>query len=417
MESTDNILQVCQLPHAASLQQLCDLTYYITGNPVFVSDMAHTILAYTRCVEVPDPSWQTTVVGAGLDKNTLVQDREVSIIHERSTGDQRPVLVKDGNVPYPRLIKTLVSQGAPVGVMVVTAYMRPFRDHDAGLIDLISSFMLPLMEKEHYFISSNSRAVENYFIQLLEGITYSEEQVKKRLQVLNFAHSEYMYVLVICAHQRTLTVNSRSIPQLIQQFHRLDGCHTFLYNSTLVCLYCSDHDITDWDTQEVRLTELIRNEDLLAGISRRISNLSCLREYYWQARDVLEVGLKLGREHASYFRYDSLSSFLLFQNIPCEDLMRYCHQKIQKLWEYDTAHSMDLCTTLQVYLEQAKSLVKAADLLYIHRNTVRYRINKCMELMNTDLEDGNEIFAYILSLRILEYQKKFPPKTEAAAET
>ena len=35
-----------------------------------------------------------------------------------------------------------------------------------------------------------------------------------------------------------------------------------------------------------------------------------------------------------------------------------------------------------------------------------------MELMNTDLEDGNEIFAYILSLRILEYRKKFPPKKE-----
>ena len=40
---------------------------------------------------------------------------------------------------------------------------------------------------------------------------------------------------------------------------------------------------------------------------------------------------------------------------------------------------------------------------------MRYRINRCMELMNDRLEDGNEIFAYILSLRTLEYRAKIHP--------
>ena len=412
MENKDHISLICQLPHAANLQQLCDLAYHITGNPVFVSDMAHTILAYTRCVEVSDPNWQFNIVDAGLDRNTLTQDREVSIVHEHSTGSQRPVLVEDGNVPYPRLIKALVSHGTPVGVMVVTAYLRPFAEHDADLIDLISSFMLPMMEKERYFMSGDNRTVENYFIQLLEGVSYSKERVAKRLQILKFQQSEYMYVLAVSAHRRTPSVDPQSISQLLEQFRHLNCGHTFLYNSTLICLYCSDHDITDWDSQEPQLTELLQKEELLAGVSRRVHSLAQLREYYRQARDVLEVGLKLRRERTCYFRYDCLTSFLLFRNIPREDLMRYCHEKIEKLGEYDETHSTDLCVTLQVYLEQAKSLAKAADLLYIHRNTVRYRINKCMELMNTDLEDGNEIFAYILSLRILEYRKKFPPKKE-----
>ncbi len=415
MDNNNYITQICQLPHASSLQQLCDITYRIIGNPVFVSDMAHTILAYTRCVEIPDPHWQAIVVGAVLDKNTLAQDREVSIVHERSTGAQRPVLVDDGDLPYPRLIKTLTSQGTPVGVMVVTAYMRPFDGHDADLIDLISSFLLPLIEKESYFMSGNSKTAENYLIQILEGASYSREQVKKRLRVLNFEEPEYLYVLTICARHRSLDANPRTISQLLDQFHRLDCCRTFLYNSTLVSVYGSDHDITDWDEQEVHLTELMRREDLMAGVSRRVSNLAQLREYYRQARDGLEVGLKLARERTPYCLYDNLSSFLLFQSIPREELPRYCHHKIQKLGEYDAAHNTDLCVTLQVYLEQAKSLAKAADLLYIHRNTVRYRINKCMELMNTDLEDGNEIFAYILSLRILEYQKKFSRKAEPSA--
>lgn len=58
---------------------------------------------------------------------------------------------------------------------------------------------------------------------------------------------------------------------------------------------------------------------------------------------------------------------------------------------------------------------KTAELLFIHRNTVRYRIHKCTELINSDLEDGNEIFAFILSLRILEYRKKVLPPAGVGA--
>jgi sugar diacid utilization regulator len=368
-------------------------------------------------VEVDDPSWQDNVVRAVLDKNTLVQAREVGLVHDSSTGNRRPVLVEDDDVPCPRLIKTLVVRGIPVGVMVLTAYFHPFTEEDENLVELISSFMIPMLERDRYFISSNQKTVENYFIQILDGVTYSSERVEKRLQVLEFEQAEYIYVLAICAGQKTTEGENRSIAQLIEELHQMNCGHAFLYGKALVCIYCSDHDITDWDEQEAGLTHLLLREGLYAGVSRRITGMERLREFYLQARDVLDVGLRLGREKTCYFRYDSLSSFLLFQNIPREELGRYCHQKIQKLAEYDKAHNMDLCSTLQVYLEQAKSLAKAAELLFIHRNTVRYRINKCMELMNTDLEDGNEIFAYILSLRILEYDKKFPMKHTEEPQT
>ena len=52
MPEREWIGKLCQLTHASSLQQICDLAYEIMGNPVFISDMAHTILAYTKCVEV-----------------------------------------------------------------------------------------------------------------------------------------------------------------------------------------------------------------------------------------------------------------------------------------------------------------------------------------------------------------------------
>lgn len=406
MQQEDILFQICQLPKADSLQQLCDLTYHITGHPVFVSDMAHTILAYTRCVDIPDPVWQSTIVGAELDKNTLVQDREVGIVHKNSIVIQKPVLVEDDNVPYPRFIRTLVDQGNPIGIMVVTSYIQPFSEGDAELIELISSFMIPMLKKERYFVSSNSKTVENFFIQLLEGKKMRPGQAEKRLRVLDYNRRPYMYLLTVCLRSQSTT--SGSIEQLTERFLQLNHCHAFLFNSTLICIYGSDQDITHWATQAPALHRLMQEEGLIAGVSRQIIGFEQLQDYYRQANAALTVGMKLEREQTTYFQYDKLSSFLLFERLSQEDLLRFCHQKIQLLGEYDAAHDTALCMTLQVYLEQAKSLVKTAEILHIHRNTVHYRINRCMELMNTTLEDGGEIFSYILSLQILEYLKRSP---------
>jgi DNA-binding PucR family transcriptional regulator len=153
------------------------------------------------------------------------------------------------------------------------------------------------------------------------------------------------------------------------------------------------------------LEEFLERWGLIAGVSRQMNGLEQLQDRYLQAQAVLEKGRLLERRHRCY-RFDSLSSYLLFDRIEERELAKYCHEQIQQLWNYDQAHGSELCPTLQVYLEQAKSLAKTSEILYIHRNTVRYRINRCMELLGNRLEDGNEIFAYILSLRILEYETK-----------
>jgi sugar diacid utilization regulator len=230
--------------------------------------------------------------------------------------------------------------------------------------------------------------------------------VNKRLEVLGYAPREYTYTLVICGRDGDDADVSRGLDEMLGAFAGLRSCRAFLYNAALVCVYGSDTPITDWDRQAERLKELLDHWGLVAGVSRRMDGMEQLKAYYDQAQSVLEIGRQLGRVGTCY-PYDSLSSFLLFGRIPAEHLHLYCHQQIRELGEYDKLHNTDLCVTLQVYLEQTKSLVRTAEILFVHRNTVRYRINKCMELLGSNLEDGNEIFAFILSLRILEYENKF----------
>ena len=405
MES-NRIKLLCSLPHAASLHQLCDLAYQIMGNPMFISDLAHTIVAYTQCAQIDDPVWQENIVNSRLERTTAQQDREVSAAHGASSGEHRPVLVEDSHLPFPRIIKLLTNKGQAMGVMVITAYVTPFREGDIELAELISSFVEPKLIESRFFASGNPQTVENFFIKLLSGMRFSPDRVAKRLDILCYQRRAYTYVLSIRSLDDEEYPGHSGIESILAQLRSLGTCRAFFYDNAIACVWESDEDIMDWPRQIPALEELLRNEKLVAGVSRRIDSLHELSDYYLQAQAAADCGLRLGRPDR-FFCFDKLSSFIMFSRLPPGDLERVCHQRIAELGAYDSAHGTELCVTLQVYLEQARSLAKTAELLYIHRNTVRYRIRKCMELMNTDFEDGSEIFSYILSLRIIEYQKKF----------
>jgi DNA-binding PucR family transcriptional regulator len=84
-----------------------------------------------------------------------------------------------------------------------------------------------------------------------------------------------------------------------------------------------------------------------------------------------------------------------------------CNQKVRDLDAYDRAHNLDLCRTLQVYLENGFSLLRTSEILFVHKNTVRYRVEKCMTQLFGGPDRKGDLFSILVSLRILEYEYKF----------
>lgn len=405
MISDKKLKSLCQIAHSSTLQEIVDIAYKLFGNPVFITDMSHTTLAYTKSIEVSDPIWQTRVVQSKVEYSTITQDKRTNWVNATSIENRMPVLVEDDNVPVPRIIKVLVSNGYPVGVVILTAYLHPLKDGDIELMELMSSYVLPLMWQEQYHVSANHKNVENYFIKLLNGEQYESEQVMKCLNNLGYASQPNLYVLAISAKSECSGNDFCDITLVMNELSRLPFCRAFLYDANIVCVYGCEKEILYWDVGAPKVADILRHHDLVAGVSRRFSEASRLREYYLQSVCAAELGHLLTRE-GSFLQYDNLSMYQMLRNIPESLLKQYCHQKILDLEEYDRKHNADFCTTLQVYLENTKSLAKTAELLFVHRNTVHYRVNKCMDLLGSNLEDGNEIFIFILSLHIVEYRKK-----------
>ncbi len=66
-------------------------------------------------------------------------------------------------------------------------------------------------------------------------------------------------------------------------------------------------------------------------------------------------------------------------------MVDYYEHTLKPLAEYDNINGSDLCLTLRTYLKNNGSVKDTADELFVHRNTINYKLNKIEELLGVEM--------------------------------
>ena len=66
---------------------------------------------------------------------------------------------------------------------------------------------------------------------------------------------------------------------------------------------------------------------------------------------------------------------------------------------------MELYETLRAYTEAGFNKARAAQMIFIHRNTINYRIRQIEQLCNIDLSNEKLLFTLQLSFRLYSYRE------------
>jgi sugar diacid utilization regulator len=128
---------------------------------------------------------------------------------------------------------------------------------------------------------------------------------------------------------------------------------------------------------------------LYACISNPFRSLAELKQQYSLGRQGCSVGQKLYPD-THFFEFQHLNLYCLLQEAAENfSLQDYLHPGIRILKAYDQENTTDYCKTLIVYLENNLNILATANQLFIHRNTLSYRLRKISQLLNASLEDKN----------------------------
>jgi purine catabolism regulator len=124
------------------------------------------------------------------------------------------------------------------------------------------------------------------------------------------------------------------------------------------------------------------------GISSASSQINLMRQQYQQAVDALKAANAFNNGVRRVWVYDNLG-FLgdLFSRAPEKRINNRYTDIIRKIDLYDREKNTQYLHTLEVYLDNQTSANKAAQEIFIHRNTLYQRLEKISDLWGIDLQD------------------------------
>ncbi len=174
------------------------------------------------------------------------------------------------------------------------------------------------------------------------------------------------------------------------------------YQDTLVA-FCS----FGGQTLERRIREWVRQASEGAsrpccslGVSRIVDGIEGLREAVMQATEACRLGQLVSTCSSPYY-YEDLGLYRLLGGLrDREELARFYQETVEPLALYDREHKTELVHTLDVFFAENANASSTARSLYVHRNTLNYRLQRIVEITGMDLNDAEARLALQLGIKI-----------------
>ncbi len=141
---------------------------------------------------------------------------------------------------------------------------------------------------------------------------------------------------------------------------------------------------------------------LTAGIGKQYSHIIDVHESFYEAQTALRILKKTSsKEKVGHYK-DYMLRHFLNRNISPNERDDFINEVLGHLLAYDLENQSELVATLEVWINNRLNIAQAARELFMHRNTMLYRISKIKNLLQSDLEKPSELLSIQLALSLLD---------------
>ena len=143
------------------------------------------------------------------------------------------------------------------------------------------------------------------------------------------------------------------------------------------------------------------------GISTVVDNIKDLARAYKEAQIALDVG-KVFETEKSILSYENLGIGRLIYQLPTT----LCEMFLQEVFKRGSLESLDRETllTIQSFFENNLNVSETSRKLFVHRNTLVYRLEKIRKLTGLDLREFEHAITFKVALMVKKYLNSKPIK-------
>lgn len=296
-----------------------------------------------------------------------------------------------------------------------------FLNNDAGFIEVVYPLMVAIVEAKNSVELSTRYQMGEYnrkeldaklFRELINGKIIQEDEAEYRVNALHWPAAP-LRVLVFGIVQDNYATASRdenmekiySNVNMFLDTNKIWG-RVIIRKDECICILRSsiEKDEIQKVCVEVRRRICTRYKyECIVGVSAAFYSYLELKRRYQDARDAVRIAgnPRLKRE-ILWIEEESFEQTVLRMSKEAH-VQKYVNDTLACLEIYDRDHEAHLEETLRVFLDHNGSKKLAAEKLFLHRNTMAYRMKQIEELLECDLSNADHLLRLGFALRVKEY--------------
>lgn len=298
-----------------------------------------------------------------------------------------------------RVAIPILNKGFVVGYL--SAMLRPNDDVEAIFEFLSPVALAAMVDFSHRSKEVSAFAVtyQNLLKDLLSGRTLSSTDLDRLERHYGFDICDGLLVLAVQVLTGLLLEDK--LEALVGQRYvtvDVEGTRAFV-------IPVSKKSNKTWQQEAEALKQYLLKDNseltLQFGAGRVVENALELSDAYREARQALIIGSMMKGDSEFLIGYGDLGvRRLLYLMIDHSELDRFCEEILLPLQEYDSEWETELVPTISVYLKHGANLNSAARALFIHRHTLRYRLEQIAEILKVDIDSQDVLLNLQIALLI-----------------
>ncbi|WP_226668019.1 PucR family transcriptional regulator [Metabacillus litoralis] len=402
------------LERILSISDINEIIDYVSNGlkkPVILESDHFFLLAYNSYyVDHFDLANQRTIFSKKCPLNIFEKFVETGIIDSLKTTEKPFRINEMSDIGLnKRVVVSAKYMDTIMGYIWVQEIDAELTNEEMDFLYKVSFHVGKIIHKKNKIKQQKAEKIENFFRRAITNSIKNEKELRWEAAQLDIVLPSIFNIMVVNAIEAEeelveelketirsyLNLKDNTSHVLINQTNIviIVGCYSLKYSPVATSLQIIENLLTNFDEK--------RYSNIYIGVGNEYRQISSLHHSYDEALEVVTIAEEIGTQENVPYEYDKMGIFRYLDVIKEKNKKNnYQNKNLQILQTKDRESQTELVKTLEYYLVNNCKLKPTAEQMFIHLNTLNYRMKQITELTSIDFSDFNQKCQLYLDLML-----------------